>query len=648
MINKKILIVEDQFVEATYLQSMLDRAGYAVCGIARSVATAREMIIKEKPGLVLLDIFLSGKLTGIDLAKELKEEEDIAFIYLSANSNEETLNAAKATQPYGFLVKPFREKDLTIALEIAFYRHEQSNEAMWRTEMKVQKALNEIAVAKGSWTSKLVATANALQQYMPFDCLSVKFKPVGGERFSGCIFLRTGFDEYQAIGIDELSVITKLKLADIEQVLKNTPPDDHAGWYNGADFTALFPAHPMKALMARTFGFCSNMVLPFLSPDNYTFSLSFFRRIPDGYSAEKLNWLFRLQQPLNAVMSSITQEEKKEALSMHYLPAETAPASKRALSCFQDIIGNSPAVLNVMDLVNQVATAETSVLILGESGTGKEKIAGCIHACSDRKGNPFIKVNCAALPPSLIESELFGHEKGAFTGAIEKRIGKFEQADKGTIFLDEIGELPLELQVKLLRVLQEKEIERVGSGQVLKINVRIIAATNRNLEKEVAAGRFRLDLYYRLNVFPILLPPLRERSEDIPALTAHFIEYFNRKTGKRISSISEKLVKKFASYSWPGNIRELEHLIERGVLLCKGEIIEDLILPEFVKETELPQAETRTKTMEENERDHILAVLKKCNGKIWGPGAAAEILNLPPSTLKSKMNKLGIKKVFME
>lgn len=248
----------------------------------------------------------------------------------------------------------------------------------------------------------------------------------------------------------------------------------------------------------------------------------------------------------------------------------------------------------------------------------------------------------------MIESELFGHEKGAFTGATERRIGKFEQADKGTIFLDEIGELPLELQVKLLRVLQEKEVERLGSRQVLKINVRIIAATNRNLEREVAAGRFRLDLYYRLNVFPIALPALRERSEDIPALTTHFVQHFNKKTGKKIIGISEKLAKKFASYSWPGNIRELEHLIERGVLLCKGTIIEDIPLPEFTKAIDAPQTEARTKTIQENERDHILAVLKKCNGKIWGPGAAAEMLNLPPSTLKSRMEKLGIKKVFIE
>jgi len=646
--RKKVLIVEDQFVEADYLRMMLTKAGYAVCEIARSVAEAVEIIKTESPDLVLVDIFLKGKLTGIDLAKQLKED-NLAFIYLSANSNEDILTAAKATEPYGFLVKPFREKDLMIALEIAFYRHEQSNEAMWRVEMKVQKALNNIVSTEGGWIGKLIATAGALQQYLPFDCLSVQFNPVNGSQFSGCSFLRIGFDEYQTIGLHELSTISRCKVEEIEQVSKDTPLDTMAGWYNGDDFAALFQQHPMKALMANTFGFCSNLIFPFISTNNYYFSLSFFRKVPDGYSAEKLNALFRLQQPLNAVMSNISQAQKMEALSMHYLPGEPITTPKRTAPHFRDIIGNSPSILNVMDLVYQVAASETSVLILGESGTGKEKIADCIHTTSGRTNKAFIKVNCAALPPSLIESELFGHEKGAFTGALDRKIGKFEQANNGTIFLDEVGELPLDLQVKLLRVLQEKEVERVGSSATIKLNIRIIAATNRNLEKEVAAGRFRLDLYYRLNVFPILLPSLRERSDDIPLLTAHFIAYFNRKTGKKIVGVSEKVSKKFASYSWPGNIRELENLIERGVLLCKGTVIEDIALPESMHtELSIQVSEIRTKTIEENERDHILAVLKKCNGKIWGPGAAAEILNIPPTTLKSKMDKLGIKKVFVE
>ena len=647
--KQKILIVEDQYIEADYLRMMLTTAGYAVCAIARSVPEAQEIIKKEQPRLVLLDIYLKGKLTGIDLAKQLKEEH-IAFIYLSANSNEEILTAAKATEPYGFLVKPFREKDLFVSLEIAFYLYEQSMKARWQTEMQVQKELLLIQKTNDSWTGKFLNTARALQQYLSFDCLVVKFKVLEGDHFSGFALLRTGFDEYQVIGFKELCTISGQEPEKIRQLLMHTPIDNTAGWYNGADFKNLFPTHPMKALFAHTFGFCSNLVLPFLSADNYIFSLSFFRRTPDGYSAEKLDWLFRLQQPLSAVMNSIALDEKKHSLSMNYKPADVEKEKSNNTSLhFDSIIGSSSALLGVMDMINRVAPSDTSVLILGESGTGKENTANSIHSRSPRKGQAFIKVNCAALPPALIESELFGHEKGAFTGAIGKRIGKFEQADAGTIFLDEIGELPLELQVKLLRVLQEKEIERIGSRSPTKIDVRIIAATNRNLEKEVAEGRFRLDLYYRLSVFPILLPPLRKRTEDIPALVDHFINLYNRKAGKKITGVSDKVLKRMMSYEWPGNIRELEHLIERHILLAKAFVIDDIDLPTFTQKRNAGTvSEGRIKTIDENEREHILAVLKKCNGKIWGLGGAAELLNLPPSTLKSKMKKLGIKKEYSD
>jgi len=303
----------------------------------------------------------------------------------------------------------------------------------------------------------------------------------------------------------------------------------------------------------------------------------------------------------------------------------------------------------VFDQIAQVAPFDTSVLVLGETGTGKERIADCIHNLSSRKGKPLVKVNCAALPSTLIESELFGHAKGSFTGATEKRTGKFEQANGGTIFLDEIGEMPVDLQVKFLRVLQEKEIEPVGGNAPVKIDVRVIAATNRNLEREVAEGRFRLDLYYRLNVFPITLPPLRDRIEDIPALVSHFISVYNRKSGKSITSLSEKVLKNIMTYDWPGNIRQLEHLIERSVLVTEGNIIEDLPLPAtFKKEITAATQVFSIKTIHENERDYIIQVLKKCGGKIWGAGGAAEVLNLPPSTLKSKMKKLGIRKEIIE
>lgn len=504
--KKTVLIVEDQFVEANYLRSMLEKSGYTVTGIARSVAQARELIRKERPSLLLLDIFLSGKLTGIDLAKELKEE-NIAFIYLSANSNEEVLNAAKATQPYGFLVKPFRENDLLITLEIAEYRHEQSQETKWRIEAQTQKELNNIKKMDGSWVQKITSTAQTLQHYIPFDVLVVKFRQMENNHFGGYAFRRIGFEEYQPIGVPELSVISGLPVDEIKKLLVQTREDHLAKYYNGKEFLQLSSANAMTRLLAKQFGQSSNLVFPFLSADSHIFSLSFFRKIPDGYSSEKLDWLFRFQQPLAEIISSISPEEKTEILSSGEKKNSALPEpAVKPKFIFENIIGSSFSMLNVMDLVNQVAPSDTSVLILGESGTGKEKIADSIYKRSLRNGRPFIKVNCAALPPTLIESELFGHEKGAFTGAIEKKTGKFEQANNGTIFLDEVGELPLDLQAKLLRVLQEKEIERVGASVTIKLNIRVIAATNQNLEKEVAAGKFRLDLYYRLNVFPSYCP----------------------------------------------------------------------------------------------------------------------------------------------
>jgi len=503
--SERILIVEDQFIEANNLKMILERTGYHVCSIARSVPVALQIIEREKPELVLLDIYLQGPLTGIDLAKTLNEK-NIAFVYLSANSNKETLDAAKATQPYGFLVKPFREKDVLVTLDIARYLHEHSLESRLRS-----------------------------QQQGPATGAGMGAGPLGAGT-SG----------------------------------------------SGAAGSGGIGAHNRTAAYKRVAG-------PTGSP---------------------------LDNPI-------------------------------PLAGFQGIIGSSKGLLTVIDHLMIVAPLETSVLILGESGTGKERIADCIHHFSPRKGKALIKVNCAALPASLIESELFGHERGAFTGATEKRQGKFEQADGGTLFLDEIGELPFDLQVKLLRVLQEREIERIGGSATIKINVRIIAATNRNLEKEVAEGRFRIDLYYRLNVFPLLLPPLRDRKDDIPVLARHFVETYSRKSGKVITGLSDKAIDDMMAYSWPGNIRELEHLIERSVLLTKGTVITELPLPRSNRSSspEVPIFDKeRVKSIDEIERDHILSVLKKCNGKISGAGGAAELLNLNVSTLNSKIKKLGIEK----
>ncbi|QDW25984.1 sigma-54-dependent Fis family transcriptional regulator [Pedobacter sp. KBS0701] len=306
------------------------------------------------------------------------------------------------------------------------------------------------------------------------------------------------------------------------------------------------------------------------------------------------------------------------------------------------IIGSSPEMQEVYRLLNRISSTETTVLILGETGTGKELIAKAIHDESVRSQKTMIKVNCAAIPPNLIESELFGHEKGSFTGATERRIGKFEQAHKGTIFLDEIGELPLNLQVKLLRVLQEKEIERVGGKTTIATDVRIISATNRNLLTEVEAGRFRRDLYYRLNVFPVLLPPLRNRKSDIASLANFFLAKFAKKSNRNLDGFSKKAISTMMAYSWPGNVRELEHLIERQVVMAEGNVIKDIEIPGNNKQSLSSVAPV--KTIFENERDHIFAVLELCNGRISGQYGAAKLLGVPATTLNSKIKKLGLAK----
>lgn len=310
---------------------------------------------------------------------------------------------------------------------------------------------------------------------------------------------------------------------------------------------------------------------------------------------------------------------------------------------FSGIIGSCDAMKRVFDLITQVAYSDSNVLIMGETGTGKELIAGAIHDNSALRNKTMIRVNCAAIPTNLIESELFGHEKGSFTGATDKRIGKFELAHNSTIFLDEIGELPLELQAKMLRVLQEREIERIGGNSSIKINVRIITATNRDLQTEVAEGRFRADLFYRLHVYPIVIPALRNRMEDLPLISNHFLSYHAKKTGKNIKKFSHKAMQSMMAYHWPGNVRELGNIIERSVLYAKGDTIKEIHFP-TVDISPANEEDFKLQSLHDVEREHILKVIKKCNGRISGPYGAAVILDIPSTTLISKMQKLGIKK----
>jgi formate hydrogenlyase transcriptional activator len=312
---------------------------------------------------------------------------------------------------------------------------------------------------------------------------------------------------------------------------------------------------------------------------------------------------------------------------------------------FERIIGNSAALESVLDQVEQVAPTTSTVLIEGETGTGKELIAHAIHTASQRYGRSFIKLNCAAIPLDLLESELFGHEKGAFTGAIAQKIGRFEMADKGTLFLDEVGDIPPSLQPKLLRVLQEQEFERLGSGRTHKVDVRLVAATNRNLGKMVARGQFRSDLYYRLNVFPLLLPALRERREDIPALVTHFVKMFSRRIGKQIECIPPETMAAFQWYSWPGNIRELQNLVERSVILSRDGVLQNPLQKRQTSAMVLSsnaQSSPSSTTWEDSDRALILETLEETGWIVGGPRGAATKLGLKRTTLLAKMRRLGI------
>jgi PAS domain S-box-containing protein len=309
---------------------------------------------------------------------------------------------------------------------------------------------------------------------------------------------------------------------------------------------------------------------------------------------------------------------------------------------FEQIIGRSPALLAVLSHVGRVAPTDASVLITGETGTGKELIARALHSASKRRDKPLIKVNCAALPAGLVESELFGHEKGAFSGAIARRLGRFELADGGTIFLDEVGELPAEAQVKLLRVLQEREIDRVGGQSPIPVDVRVIAATNRDLQKEVQEKRFREDLYYRLNVFPVRIPPLRERRDDVPVLVHFLVNRFTSRIGKHLDGVDRPTMQRLQDYPWPGNVRELENVLERAVILATGPVLE--IDPGLQTVRGTAPAETQRPTLESMERDYILTVLRETDWVIDGPRGAARVLGLHPNTLRNRLKKLGLER----
>ena len=345
----------------------------------------------------------------------------------------------------------------------------------------------------------------------------------------------------------------------------------------------------------------------------------------------------RAEEALRGALNEVEQLKNRLYAENVYLQEEIKTEKN-----FEEIIGQSPKLKKVLRKIEQVAPTDSTVLITGETGTGKELLARAIHNLSARRDRPLVKINCGAIPPGLVESELFGHEKGAFTGAVQKRVGRFELAHGGTIFLDEIGELPLDAQVRILRVLQEQEFERVGNSRTIKVDVRVIAATNRDLKEAIKQGLFRADLFYRLNVFPLDMPPVRERRSDIPQIVAYFLEKFAKKLGKPVPQVSQGTMTRLSEYHWPGNIREIENVIERGTILTNGAALH--IDESIESQIDIGAPTSYVKTLQEIERAHILGVVEETSWIIDGKKGAASILGLHPSTLRSRMQKLRIKR----
>lgn len=651
MEQKTILIVEDEFIVANDMANILKKNRYRISDIAGSYQDTLRSVKQKRPDLVLLDIQLKGKETGIDVGRKLMELK-IPFIYVSANSNKAILEEVKTTKPLGFLVKPFREKDVLVAIEIAMSLYKDTEQYKNQQDEAFRKELEEISLRYTSFSDQLFQLSAKLQTYVPFDNIEYFYKKSDTDRCHYCSLKRIGYNEYQTFSEEGLATVTNNSVDAIVSMLEDCYQNSKK-LLNGDEVNISLQevsCHEHLHLLAFSKNDRFLKVVFKLGADQVV-CMQFHHRDQLIYGDEQTGFIKRMYPYMKACLHPDMATENTPATDEKVIkPILSATAKISNHAGFDDIVGKSTEILFVFDHIKKVAPVDTSVLIMGESGTGKEVIAKKIHQLSNRAKMPLIIVNCATLPANLAESILFGHEKGSFTDAQTRQIGKFELADKGTIFLDEIGELSLELQVKLLRVLQEKEIERIGNGTPIQINTRIIAATNRDLEVEVEKGNFRLDLYYRLNIFPILLPALRERKDDIIPLAEHFLQKFARKNKQPLKTFTPEVEKSIRLYKWPGNIRQLEHYVERSILFsADSPVINNLYPPldtsdsmeaEFVFDT----TGDTVKTIHEIEREYILSILKKCNGKVFGTGGAAELLKIPSSTLNSKIKKLGIEK----
>ncbi|MEE9412821.1 MAG: sigma-54-dependent Fis family transcriptional regulator [Methylococcales bacterium] len=578
-----ILIVDDTPANISMLFNILGEEGYKVL-IAEDGESALKQAVKMPPDLILLDILMPGMdgFTTCQKFKEQVETSDIPIIFMSALSETEKKVNGFRLGAVDYITKPFQIEEVLVrvANHLNLQRlKNQLKDSEQRLSQTIEGAMDAIiAVAEDGTILLFNHAAEQAFQYKSAEILSQPVKLLFSESLNVLL-------------ADTMHQGTKAGSA-------IWIPEGHLALRsNGQVF-------PIEATLSST------------TVDGKTMHTMILRDIE---ARQKMEEQTRKLQDINRYLQQETQ---------------TAPD-------MQGLVGSSQGLKSVMTVVQQVATTDATVLVVGETGTGKEVVVQAIHQLSQRKDQTLIKLNCAAIPENLIESELFGHEKGAFTGALARKIGRFELANGGTLFLDEIGEMELNLQTKLLRILQEGEFERVGGTQSVKVDVRIVTATHRNLAQCVKEGTFREDLFYRLNVFPIQVPPLRERKEDIEVLAKHFLKTYANKFNKTVDTIPVKAMASLHNYHWPGNVRELQHLIERAVILSSGS---KLAFGDWFQPAGENQGEDLILTMEEIEYRHITKVLEATHWRISGTNGAAELLGLNASTLRSRINKLGIKR----
>ncbi len=621
--QESILLVDDNPVNLQVLYQTLEGHGYKLL-LAKNGEDALAIVKKVHPGLILLDIMMPG-MDGYEVCQQIKNTNEIAdsaIIFLSALNDVKDKVKGFNAGAVDYIAKPFQAEEVL---------------ARVATHIKIRRL--ERTLAK---KNKQLKKDNSL-------ILDSMGEGLLGVNKQGLITFINPAGEH-ILGVVEDDIITK----NFHNLLMHT---DKQGQRNPLEKNKVY--HTLQDQKSRR---SDNDI--FWHKEGYSFPVEYTVTSLIGNNGpssacvvfKNITKRKKNEQALQQALSTVQQLQKELQQENSHLREQRSYLQEEICreQNFGEIIGRSKALQHTMEEAQQVAQTDTTVLINGESGTGKESMARAVHRYSHRKDHPLIKVNCAAIAESLVESELFGHVKGAFTSAISDRTGHFELAHKGTIFLDEIGELSLDIQAKLLRVLQEQEIQRVGSGEVITIDVRIIAATNRDLKEMVDNGKFRMDLFYRLNVFPLTVPPLRERKSDIPLLLAKFLQNLSNKLGKPLKRVSDVSMALLMDYHWPGNIRELQNVIERSCILAKTDTVEvdDALVPITIERQLSEESTAHTakrqashyKTLAENEKEYIIRLLEDFNWLIGGKKGVAHLLDVPVSTLRSRMKKLGIER----